>query len=258
MIITTSYRKNPLILEKVYELANKYNLRYVPRNKNTLKQLIKRHQCPVILVTDKHIRYVTEHSEIFFHPNFAQVRSKRIDDHQPDALIEVSGLKYGMSILDCTLGLGSDSLIASQVVGDKGTVIALESNPIMHLITSEGLRYYPFLSKLLSDAAKRIEIHHQHAYEYLKSLDDDTFDVVYFDPMFDSNIKEETPLNDVKKIADYHALDKQTISEAERVAKKCVIMKNHYLSDTFKELGFIQQVRKTSQFHYGVIKINEQ
>ena len=27
MIITTSYRKNPLILEKVYELSNKYNLK---------------------------------------------------------------------------------------------------------------------------------------------------------------------------------------------------------------------------------------
>lgn len=256
MIISTSYKTNQSILHKAQQLSSKYSLTYVPRGKNTLKQLFQKYQCPVIIVTGTHIRFHSQDAEIYFHPNIAQIRSKRIVDGETDALIEISQLKPGMSLLDCTLGLGADSLIASQVVGESGRVVAIESNFVMYLITSEGLKYYPFDNPILEEASKRIETYHQNAFDFLKAQDDDSFDVVYFDPMFDSDIKETTPLNHVRKIADYSTLNHETIAEAKRVAKQYVILKNHYLSDTFKSLGFIQQKRKTSQFHYGVIKIH--
>lgn len=256
MIISTSYKVNKSILNKAQELSSKYSLTFVPREKHTLKQLFERYQCPVIIVTGTHIRYHSQDSEVYFHPNLAQVRSKRIADGQTDALIEISQLKPGMSLLDCTLGLGADSLIASQVVGNSGRLVATESNFVMYLITSEGLKYYPFENPILCEASKRIEMHHQNAFDFLKKQDENSFDVVYFDPMFDSDIKETTPFNHVRRIADYYPLNHETIAEAKRVAKQCVIMKNHYLSDTFESLGFIQQKRKTSQFHYGVIKID--
>lgn len=256
MIITTSYKVDEFVLSKVEQISKTYELSYIPRKKHTLNQLIKRHQCPIILVTHSHIRYVTADSQVYFHPNLAQVRSKRIESGGTDALIESCKLERGMSFLDCTLGLATDSLIVSQVIGDTGKIVALESNPIMHLVTNEGLKHYPFESELLDRAAKRIQIEHINSFDYLKQTADQSFDVVYFDPMFDTDIKEETPFSDIKTVADYHSLDMKTIAEAKRVAKKYVIMKNHYLSESFETLGFIRLRRKTSQFHYGIIQIH--
>lgn len=242
----------------VNELVQRYGLTYVARKKSTLLYLFRRYKSPVIIVTSARVIYATEKGQIYFHPNLAQVRSKRLENGETDALISVSGLTEGMRFLDCTMGLGSDSLIASQVVGSKGSVVALESSSVIHMIVKMGMRFYPFENKSLALAASRIKFIHTHYLDYLQQAEDNSFDIVYFDPMFDASIKEDTPLTALEIAADFHPLNLETIIEAKRVAKKYVIMKNHYTSDRFHSLGFTQHIRKTAQFHYGVINVDEQ
>lgn len=245
-------------MSRVDEFVQSYPMTYVARKKLTLNNLFQIHNCPIVVVTNTRIIYATETGQLYFHPNLAQVRSKRIELEQSDAMVSACGLSKGMRFLDCTMGLGSDSLIASQVVGAEGEVVALESSSIIHMIVKMGMRFYPFENHSLALAASRIKFEHTHYLDYLKTINDNAFDVVYFDPMFDESIKEDTPLEALQMVADYNSLDIETINEAKRVAKKYVIMKNHYTSDRFRSLGFTQLVRKTSQFHYGVIDVDVQ
>nr|WP_295971709.1 hypothetical protein [uncultured Bacillus sp.] len=53
---------------------------------------------------------------IFFHPNLAMVRAKRMLNGQVDPLITAAGLKEGMSFLDCTLGLAFSFLNIIRIV----------------------------------------------------------------------------------------------------------------------------------------------
>lgn len=242
----------------VDEFVESYALTYVARKKLTLRNLFQMYKCPIVIVTSSRIIYATEAGQIYFHPNLAQVRSRRIETGQNDAMVSASGLTKGMRFLDCTMGLGSDSLIAAQIVGNEGKVVALESSSIIHMIVSMGMRFYPYENLSLELAASRIKFEHTDSLDYLRSTEDNAFDVVYFDPMFDESVKEYTPLEALHTLANHTSLDIETITEAKRVANKYVIMKNHYKSNRYSSLGFTQQIRKTSQFHYGVINVEEQ
>ena len=47
-----------------------------------------------------------------------------------------------MRVLDCTMGLASDAVVASFITGRTGTVCAVEASPLLHFVVSEGLQNY--------------------------------------------------------------------------------------------------------------------
>lgn len=49
-------------------------------------------------------------------------------------MVEAMDLKPKMSVLDCTLGLGTDATVASYIVGENGKVVGLESATLIYLI----------------------------------------------------------------------------------------------------------------------------
>ena len=63
-----------------------------------------------------------------------------------------------MSFLDCTAGLGADSLIASIVLGSLGTITALENNFKLHLLLQEGLQNYQSHNDNINEAMRRIRL----------------------------------------------------------------------------------------------------
>ena len=80
---------------------------------------------------------------LFFHPNSAAFRLKRIEKGEIDPLIESSGLREGDSFLDCTLGLAADSIISSYIIGDHGKCLGLEADPAVAFLTKTGLQEIP-------------------------------------------------------------------------------------------------------------------
>lgn len=45
-------------------------------------------------------------------------------------MLRAAGLSEGDTFLDCTLGLGSDAIIASMAVGETGSVIGIEKTAL--------------------------------------------------------------------------------------------------------------------------------
>ena len=80
-------------------------------------------------------------------------------------------------------------------------------------------------------------------------------DVVYFDPMFEEALTDSTGINPIRNWAAYTPLTAEVIEEAKRVARKRIVMKNHYHSPLFDQHGFQVIKRPSAKFHFGVIEL---
>ncbi|MDO5359278.1 MAG: class I SAM-dependent methyltransferase [Jeotgalicoccus sp.] len=260
MIVTTSGRYNQHTLQKAKNIAMRYELILIMRKKRSVKEIKERYMDDVLVVGNDEISIMPLSGDdtVKYHPNFSMVRGKRLLNNENDALVDAAELKPGMSFLDCTMGLAADSVIASLTVGPSGRVTALEQSFILYLLAKEGLASYDTNIEMVNDAMRAIETVYQNHTAYLEKLPDNSFDIVYFDPMFDEEITKSQSLRLITEVTHTETLSQKTIDEAKRVAAKKVVLKDHFRSSRFEQFGFMQQVRKTSKVHYGVIKTDSE
>ena len=107
----------------------------------------------------------------------------------------------------------------------------------------------------LTACMRNIEVICSEAISYLKTLPDDAFDVVYMDPMFEEVIEESNNFEALRDAGEHFTLTAKWVEEAKRVAKKRVVLKAHFRSNSFDEFRFTRDIRLTSKFHYGVIQL---
>lgn len=259
LLVTTAGRTNEAMIEKAKRIALDVGIEYIDRKKRTVKGMKERYSQDILVVGKERLELFSLGSDepFFFHPNSASFRVKRVLNGEKDSFIEAAGLFAGMSLLDCTLGMASDSIVASHAVGETGRVKGIEASlPISYLI-KEGLKTWDAGIGEMKEAMGRIEVIHADALAFLKSLPEDCYDVVYFDPMFSEAIDTSAGIMPMRKWAVYGTIDAETIEEAKRVAKTRVVLKEHYHSPLFAKYGFEVGKRPSAKFHYGSIEINK-
>ena len=239
------------------EIAEKLGGQFVKREDFSLGALKKIHGVENILLVKKNsLSVVTAEGELFFHPNTAHLRIKNLRGDEGDRLIDALKISEGSKVLDCTLGLGSDAIVESFIVGETGKVVALEVNPIIAEVVSYGLKNFLEDSPHILEAMRRVEVINADCGEFLKTCTDNSFDVVYFDPMFRRPIQKSSGLNPIRPLADARPLTAEIIREACRVAKSRVVMKEHSGSGEFARRGFeIVDGGKYSSVAFGVIDV---
>ncbi|WP_028391474.1 class I SAM-dependent methyltransferase [Bacillus cihuensis] len=257
MFVTTAGRTDEIHTERAKSIAAQFSLPFYKRNKRSLNRMHQDYgmDCLVVGKNKLELHTISGGSPFFFHPNIAMIRIKRMMNGEDDPYITAARIEKGSSILDCTLGLGSDAIIASYVSGACGEIRAIEENSIISFIVKEGLLQWESGIELMDAAMKRIQIETGNHHEVLKKLPDNSFDVVYFDPMFEERIEESEGINGLAQFASYNDLQLETIEQAKRVAKNRVVLKDHFRSKRFEKLGFTTIKRKTSLFHYGYIQL---
>ncbi|WP_313800518.1 class I SAM-dependent methyltransferase [Cytobacillus sp.] len=256
MIITTAGRTNEEMTRAAIKVAQDLGGRFVQRKKRSVQliQQVEEEDC-IVVGKERLELYPMEDSEpFFFHPNSAMFRVKRLMKGENDPFVDAAGLYAGKTLLDCTLGLASDSIVASFIVGKKGKVTGIEGNPYLGYIVKNGLHSWTSGISELDLAMKRIRVINKLSLPFLKSIPDQSYDCVYFDPMFEDNTLESDGIKALKRFAIYEDLTDQLIKEAKRVAKERVVLKDHYLSSRFERFNFHEHKRKTAKFHYGVIE----
>ena len=259
MIVTTAGRTNADMIMKAKQIAEELCIRYVSRKKTSVESLQKVVHDDILVVGKNRleIRPMNGDGPLFFHPNSAMFRVKRILRGETEPFLQATKLTKGMSFLDCTLGLASDSIVASTVVGPTGCVVGVEGNRYIAYIVKNGLTEWDSGLIEMNEAMRRITVSHQDYRSFLTSLPDKSFDVVYFDPMFEESILESDGIKGVKRFALYTELDEHIFAEAKRVARKRIVLKDHWKSKRFERFGFSVYVRKTAKFHFGVIELEE-
>ncbi|MDE3839292.1 hypothetical protein C0966_07985 [Bacillus methanolicus] len=256
MFVTTAGRTNEVMIEQAKQIAKDLQVKYIERKKHSILsiQRILQDDCIVVGKERLELYPLGEKDPFFFHPNSAMFRIKRLLKGEHDPFLEAAELKLGMSFLDCTLGLASDSIIASFAVGEEGEVTGVEANPYLAYIVEKGLSKWNSGLEMMDLAMKRINVVSSLSKKYLQSLADESYDVVYFDPMFEENILESDGIQALTKFAVYHDLDEELMNEAMRVARKRIVLKDHFRSSRFEKFGFHVYKRKTAKFHFGVLE----
>ncbi|WP_456278695.1 class I SAM-dependent methyltransferase [Bacillus sp. AK128] len=260
MIITTSSRANHLLVQKAIQLAEEWGETFHRRGRDSIQDLQNEFHEEVLVVGKERIELFVPNDThpIFFHPNSAMFRVKRLRSGGNDPFVQACALNKGMTFLDCTLGLGSDSIVASYCVGPNGSVTSLEGSKTLANLVSTGFQTWETQVPEMNQAMRAIEVMHTSYQTYLQECNSDSVDIVYFDPMFEETIQESVGLIGVKQFALYDDITEQTIKEARRVGRKRIVLKDHWKSSRFEKLGFVPIRRKSANFHYGIIELGKE
>jgi 16S rRNA (guanine1516-N2)-methyltransferase len=256
MLVTTSYKPSPETVEQSRRIAQELGCRWVPRGGLSIRKLMNRYGMqPVLLQTDEGLKLYAnaDDAPMFFHPSMSFIRAKRLLNGEGDAMIEASGAEKGDRVLDCTAGLATDSIVFSFVVGPEGRVTAVESQAPVYILIREGLSRYVTHLDAFNEAMRRIEVRHAGHLDVLRSMDDNSVDIVYFDPMFRQPIDDSSAIQPLRHVANPDPLSIEAVEQAKRVARKSVVLKEHRDGGEFDRLGFTRIFRPGTKIAYGVI-----
>lgn len=237
------------------EYAEEIGVPYVQRKDRTLQQMREEYQTNTLLVVANKVKLYVGEEEFFFHPSMANTRIKRLKSGENDIVIERTGVGPGDTVLDCTLGLGSDSIVFAHVVGPTGRIIGLEASQVIATIVRRGLQELTVDTKAVNEAMRRVEVVCVDHLDYLRAQPDRSVDVIYFDPMFRRTVQSSNSIEPLRHLGDDRALSLEAVEEAKRVARRRIVLKERWYSREFERLGF-QLLRKASgSTNYGVIEI---
>ncbi|TSI11265.1 class I SAM-dependent methyltransferase [Lysinibacillus sp. BW-2-10] len=254
-IVTTAGRPDELSLSLANKACEQLGLSFEPRKKRSVAKISEQLNANVIVAGKNRYEYYPKGASgpFFFHPNSAAFRLKRVAKGEKDPFLEACQLQKGDAILDCTLGIGSEAMLAAFIVGDSGKVVGLEADPNVAFIVQNGMKTYDTSELPLTNCMRQIHVVHREAVEFLRTQSDNAFDVVYLDPMFEEVIEESNNFEALRDAGRHVKLTNEWVREALRVAKRRVVLKAHFKSLAFEEFGFVRDVRLTAKFHYGVI-----
>ncbi len=255
--VTTSLSAAPEQVAEAKQLAGKFKVPFVHRRGLSLETLSHSLNVEgILVVSSQKVSYVTREQEFFFHPGLACLRIIGLKNGKTDQMVKCMSLKKGFSVLDCTLGLGTDAIVASFVVGANGRVTGLESSIVIAELVRRGLATYTEIEEDIASAMRRVEVINTNYKEYLAGLPARSFDVIYFDPMFRNPRLHSPAMNAMRLLANDEPLDRETIDLAIRSAVKRVVMKERRGSAEFERLGFKKVCGgKYSPVLYGVIDL---
>ncbi|GKV68733.1 hypothetical protein NCCP2716_12310 [Sporosarcina sp. NCCP-2716] len=256
-VITTAGRPDSTTESRALAAQQELGYPVIRRNKRSVSRLMDEYGADILVAgKERYELFRTGHADdpFFFHPDTAVFRLKRLLHGETDPLVEAAGLTAGSRFLDCTLGLATDSIVASFAVGPSGRAAGTEADPDVAFITRQGLRQFPASFNELKLAMERIEVVQQESLGYLRTLDTASFDVVYLDPMFSAAIEESSNFAPLRHAGAGGGLTGEWVAEAARVAASRVVLKGHYTDPSFEEYGFTRIRRPNTKFHFGYIE----
>lgn len=228
---------------------------YIERPHNVgVQEILERRQLEVLIVWESsgpRLHYAG--GDFAYHPGMAELRVQRLKRGGRDHLVDALGLQPGMRVLDCTLGLGSDAAVASYAVGASGSVVGLEASPLLHFAVSYGLAHYETKDAELTAALCRVETFNVMAADYLAACAPDSFDAVYFDPMFRRPVNGSDAMDALRPLALERPLGRTAVALALKAAPLVVIKeRNEYILQGYGCREFVGG--KYSRVVYGVIR----
>jgi len=251
-VVTTSYKPNLQQIALARKIASDLACQYVPRKK------LNREDLDFFYVIEKSGRLVirSENLELFFHPSMAKVRFLNIKKGLKDYLIESLEPSGDERVLDLTFGLGSEAILMANFL-PKGKVVGIEGSIHIYTIVKYGLKNYKDRSQWINDSMKRIELYYGNFKELIRKYSDDSFDVVYCDPMFENPIYKSNSMNPLRSFAMYDSIDIEDIEQMLRIAKRKVILKSRIGDSMFDKIKVDKLLKgKNSVIVYGVIYKN--
>lgn len=255
LAVTTSLRENENLSAKSMEIGKQLNIPLLFRKDRSIKELFCEYELEgIIMVGSERISYIYPQGDFFFHPGMAKLRINGILRGKTDQMIKALDLLPGDTVLDCTLGIGSDAIVISYL-NELGEVTGLEKSPVICLIVREGLSSYKGRDYKLQQAMSRIKVTCTDYNAFLKKQPDNSFDIIYFDPMFRVPKTKSSGIGAIRVLADKSPLSPEILREAMRVSRQRVVVKEGRNSQEFSRLGITNiSGGKYSPIAYGILE----
>lgn len=253
--VTAGRKGSGDLLTAAKEWATYFNVPYIERaSKGSLEELRQQNNLDAILVaTADGPQIYNNEGTFFYHPGMAVLRLQRLKNNEHDHFAQALELREGMRVLDGTLGLAGDAAIASCLVGEKGKVVGVEASILLHFVVGNGLRSYVAEDPDLTRALRRIKTVQATAEEYLENCEADSFDVVYFDPMFRYPVQGSSAMEPLRPVAYEKPLNQRTIELALKAAPKIVIKERS--EKILREYGCTEILGgRYSRIKFGIIR----
>lgn len=236
IVVTTGVRSGLSERATAQDVAAELGYEFVPRLGRSLKAVAAAaavatgsaaHSVLVAESRGLHLVHLADAdaSPLFFHPGMAVNRIRKLEQGGEDHMAVAMRLGCGMRVLDCTLGMAADALVASYAVGAEGRVVGLEYSSVVAAIARHGLRDYVLPDDEMNAAMRRITVVNCDYREHFAGLAPGDFDVVYFDPMFGTPVAASTGIAGLRRWACREPLDAEAFAMAERVAEQRVVLK---------------------------------
>lgn len=241
--------------DEIMLFAEEAGLEYVPRQGRSLSKIMQEEKAEKVVVWEAsgpvlHYRGM----KWYYHPSMAKTRIAVARKGGYDPMLKAMDLEKGKKVLDCTLGLGSDAVVASWAVGPQGRVVGTEASRLVAAMVRWGLAKAHGYPVWLIEAMQRIEVVWADHLDYLKSQKTSSFDVVYFDPLFRCPVASSSAMAPLRVLGKGEPLSTAAIKEAIRVAKERVVIKERKGSKEFERLGVDEVFEgKSSRLAYGII-----
>jgi 16S rRNA (guanine1516-N2)-methyltransferase len=230
LVVTTPLHPRPAEAAAAREAAARHALPLVPRDDGSLERLVAAAGADAALVLSRAASTLWCQGEgRRWAPGMGLLRMKRalarlagdpVPPSDRDPFLEAATIGPGDAVLDATLGLGADALVAAAACGPDGRVVAVEGSAALAAWVAEGLR------RLAAEPARRIEVRTGDHLAVLAGLPGRSFDVVVFDPMFRHARAEPGGFDLVRRLADPRGLSAEALAEARRVARRWVVVKD--------------------------------
>ena len=224
LIVTTPLDARPGDEDAAAEAAGRHGLPWSARRRRPLAEVAAERGAEAVLVVGRRrVALWVDGVERVWHAGMGELRLRRLalgDRTTRDAFLEAAALRAGDAVLDATLGLGMDALVAAAAVGPRGRVVGVEASPALAALTAEGLARHP------STAARRIEVVAGEAAAVLDRQPERSFDVVVFDPMFRHTRAGSPDFALVRRLAHAAPLPTATLDRARAVARRWVVVKD--------------------------------
>jgi 16S rRNA (guanine1516-N2)-methyltransferase len=255
VVCTTPHRVTRETVQRAQRAAEWFSCRVVPRRKRSLQQIVEDEGASIVLVADEPLYLVMAgqlNSPLFFHPGMAYPRIAQLRKGQRDRLVELAQIRPGDFVIDATFGLGSDSLVFAEAVGEGGRVLGIESSPWLARLFTYAKTFERHLYPAIDDILDRIDVEVGDHVDRLRQLPDNGAAVVYFDPMFRSPLRNaDSSIEPARALTNAAPLSDDAWREAMRVAKRCVILKERPGSGEFERFG-VSPDKKHAKFAFGV------
>ncbi|AVX20637.1 MULTISPECIES: class I SAM-dependent methyltransferase [Carboxydocella] len=250
-VVTTSNKASEESIKKAISLAQRLQLPFVHRSKvrNNPEQVLI-----IVSLEDIFIRY--QNKNLSWHPNMAKLRILNLMRNGQDPLITAVDPQPGDHILDCTMGLGADSLVLAYSVGPTGKITALESEKLVAVLAENG--FAKLNDTILKPLTQRIEIINSSFHHFLNRTPGQSFDVIYFDPMFQITKSKSTGINILRLIGNPTPLMAADVQLALSKCRRQVVVKENLNSDFFKNFRPDQLIKTSSNLGFGIYYSSKQ
>ena len=254
--VTCNKNDNKTLKEQAKAWAQKLQVPCVKRYENgSLDAMLRDYHVDALLIAGKKgPQLYSREGMLLYHPGLGKVRWQRVVQRcETDNFLTAMDIRPGQRVLDCTVGLAADALLASHAVGETGMVVGLEASLPLWFLVSQGVSSYKSKFPDLVQDLQRIRIIHAEASEYLKALPEDSFDAVYFDPMFRQPVRKSSEMVPLRPLAFSQPLTQEMVEMALKTASRVVIKERSV--EILQEYGCTEFVgTKYSAVRFGIRK----